>query len=627
MKKILLLSLLALTSIAVILFVVFREPHTPAGADIVPASSLLFVRAPDMARSRVALASSALGQLWREPEMQAFTAKPMNLLRESTGIGSGDDANEWALSWITKFLLDAQQGETFMAVTHVHFLPPQIGVVMGADVKRRRVMLAANLADLKGRIQSKYPSLTLTSKSFMGTSYDVWRIKPGTDVCQAFLGDMLVFTLGESTMRDTIARANDRPANGSPSLAESLSFQRVTDALPANHEFVAYLNFGPIRDILQPMLLMSGQGSQAIQKLSGLDAAGLCASITSNTVTDTLIVTHRDKSPTPSPSVSWRTRSLTTPQTMFYATFTSDWRQSYRDTKNSVAQSDNAKGVAAIAALEKNLATQNIDIENDLLAFLGPETGLTIDWTETSSQPDIALAIELRDAGNVRPRIATLLQHLRDQPSVTESNQVVIGESSTVNGADLVSIKLRDYPMMPTLAVTDNFLILASSDNHARSLIDRMRERPPTLSDNPDYIDAMNRLTNSGHAYLYFDLAQLTQRGHPLLQQTLRSMPPNEFIDATAFPSATTFARHLSPMVIGSHTATNGQTTTMISPMGSATILIGVIATAIVQAGNVIAEMGGTGITGSWPTPFSGKDVPPSPPARREAGSGNPSSR
>jgi hypothetical protein len=628
MKKIILLLSLSLLGIGVILFVTMRKPPTPAGADIVPASTLLFISAPDIARSRDALASSPIAHLWREPEMQAFTAEFMAMLHDSTGFDPNDGPVEKRLfSWIVNFLLDAQQGELFMAVTHVQFLPPQPGMVIGADVKRHRVVIAANLVDLKGRLKTAYPSLTVKSKTFMSTPYDVWGIKPGMDVCQTFLGDKLVFTLGEPTMRDTIARAKGKPSNQTPSLADSASFQRVKQALPSTRDLVAYLNIASIRGILQPALLLSAQGGQAIQKLSPLEAAGLCTTIGSNTIADVLVVTRQDNAPVATPTIAWRTRSLTTSQTMFYTTFNSEWRQSYRDAKNSVAQSGNAKAVTTIAAVEKELAANNTNVEDDLLAWLGPETGLVIDWASTSSTPQFALAIELRDAGKLRPQIASLTRILRSQISTTESNTISIGELATVNGCDLVPITLPHLPWNLTLAVSDEFLILASSDDHARSLIDRTREHKPTLTDNPDYIGAMSRLTNTGYAYLYLDMVQLMERAHPHLHQALQSAPRNEFIDPAKLPAATTFTRHLSPMVIGSHVSEHGQTMTMISPMGSATILIGAFATAIVHAGNLIADWSDSPVTGSWPNPFSNKDVPQPPPAHREAVSEAPTSR
>jgi hypothetical protein len=174
----------------------------------------------------------------------------------------------------------------------------------------------------------------------------------------------------------------------------------------------------------------------------------------------------------------------------------------------------------------------------------------------------------------------------------------------------------------PVLAVTDKFVILAMSADHARALIDRALDGQSTLAANPVYTQAMTRLGAGGHAYVYCDLPQLVERGHPLLQEALRALGPNEFIETDKLPSAAILARHLTPLGMVSVASGDHSTTTMISPMGGAAVIGAAVLGGGVYAVGRMGESVESAFTGAWPKPFSGKDVRPEPPARPEVESG-----
>jgi len=227
MKRVIavLVLLIAAVTAALIYFTLSRP--APRAASFLPESTLAFVDIPNFPKSRAEFSKTELYALWHEPEVQVFLEQPLAALRDaSANMGAPKDSDT-----LNSLLLNAVQGEVFLAVTHVSFIPvPPFfnpGVVLGVDLGKKRFEGVAGLYKLEDRLKHTYPNGNYESKEYLGVKYIVWETAPGLQVCHAFFNSLVVFTYGEDEMRDLIASWTGQVPRDFRRLADSAKFKNV----------------------------------------------------------------------------------------------------------------------------------------------------------------------------------------------------------------------------------------------------------------------------------------------------------------------------------------------------------------------------------------------------------------
>lgn len=616
------LVILVIALVAAVWFFSWRTGSTPRGAELIPASTILFIHCPDLSRSTRDFQNLKIARLIHEPETREFLRQPMDYLKEMTGLNSASVENEWWFPWVTRFLWDAQKGEIFFAVTSVNILTRQVGVVMGADMKRHRLEMASRLANLKNRIQESFPNARFESKKHRRIAYDVWSLPNRTVLCQTFLGDMLVFTLGENTMIQVIERHFGSDEAG-PSLASSESFRNNVSALPSYSELVAILNLQPIVSLLAPFALFSPDGAAALQQLSKLDSISFSTTFRDDAVWDVFKVAYRQPTTNESASLTGRTLALTTPDTVVYAATTTDWRAQYQQLRERIAATQKMEAIKTLAGIEDQLAKAGLNIQTGLMAHLGPETALIVNWPATEPVPAFAIATELKNAGAVDAAIPKVL-------SALTSN---VGGNVSIPGLTWSESRYRDHTffhftfdrtpdLKPVLVVGKRFAVVASSPEFATGLLDHVLDGKPNLETNPSFATRRQKLDQTARAIFYGDLPAMARRAYPLIEHSLKTPGLAPYINPSLLPKVDTLTTHLFPMTITTTSAPDGVTVSSISPMGTGMIIAGATIAGSVLAFNQFQELAGEQLKKLAPTPSSDKPVVPrmreSPPAASE---------
>ena len=613
MKRFLIVLILLLVVVATAVVWFLRSgKEAPKAADLLPDTTIVFFDISDFAKSRDAFRQTAAYALWQEPEMQAFLEKPIQSLR--TAVGREETAKQD--NFVRDLILHAMQGEAFLAVTHISIFPNfQPGLVIGVDVKRKKVETLAGLFKLESELKKSYPQGRFENKKYLGVSYSVWATRPTLEICQAFLNSMVVFTYGEDGMRDVIARFKHQTPEETVLLSASPAFQNVAQHVAPSREFLAYINVEQITNLVGPLLALSPQSAGMFQKMARIKATGNSVTFVDQGVQDVGYIAYMSTNPTPAGVTQRKTIALAATNTLLYAVGTSDVATSYEESMQSLVQSGNPSLASNALKFEKTLRTRNVRIREDVLARLGPEAALLANWRPGTRAPDVALITEITDEPNLRRALDATLDALKEIAVGPE--ELAPWETTTTGSRTLRTVRVGSGILAPTYTTTANFFILASNPDYARDLLAQVDDNQPTLATNADYQKALQRLPANGSSYTYCDLRALFEPLYGLIKSSLAQLGTNSVIEADKLPQLETFQRHLFPFVGATVSESQSETTTSFSPLGRPLVFVAGAAGGFWAAQSL-------GLTGGLPIPMpptksSSKLAPAAPPENQTA--------
>jgi hypothetical protein len=571
------------------------RPPAPSAAELLPGSTLLFVNIPDMDRARAGFANTPAGRLCQEPEIKALLELPRRALWEA--LGGKVDAPPDELP-----LLNAIHGEAFFALTRFALLPkPGVRFIVGVDLKDRLMETRAALSYHTLAMRRYNPASQVTNRRLHGVTYHVWTVSPKTRFCYAFLNTMLVATIDEDTLRETIAWFRHQQPQGATSLAASAAFRNTCRRLPQTADCTSFLNVEQITGLLGPLLMLQPQGLATLQKLGRIQGTALGSVCHSNQFVDTGLTTYSSAPPNQASPVTRTSLAFTSTNTMFYMVASVKWETGYQEALDAIASSGVEPLIRAATQFERSLRRQNIRPQQDFFPHLGPETALLAAWRAGTRFPDVALVTQLRDARHLNATMDALKEaftHTADRPVWETLDNLRILRI----GAGLVA---------PTYCVTNGFLIVASTPDYARELLNHTGN----LDANPDYQTTMRFLPGNAASYLYCDTRALVRPLHDVVRAGLGDSAIN-------FPSADCLVRHLTPYASATVLTPQVETTTTVSPLGKpVTLGVGV-------AGLVFAIQpylaGLPDLMPALPKMFSDRAVPVPPAENQKAPSQTP---
>lgn len=621
MKKLIaVLVLLTIVAAAGLVYFVLHKP-VPRAADLLPESTLAFVDIPDLSKSRTEFAKTEFYALWHEPEVQAFLAKPLAALRElSISVGAPKDADT-----IGGLAFDAMQGEAFLAITHVTLFPVfNPGLVAGVDVRTKRIEALAGLYQLEGQLKQAYPKGTYQDKEYLGVKYVLWETDPGYPVCHAFFNSLVVFTLGEDSMRDLIASWTGQVPRDFKRLANSDKFKNVEQHASANHEFLAYANVEEVLNLVGPLLAFAPQTAGVYQKLSRTQTAAYSVSFVDRGIEDVGFIGYSSSVPKPTPPTQRKTLALTAPDTLFYSVGSADLAATYEELMQSLAQSGSADLTLTVTQFQQALRTHGIRMGEDVLQKLGPEFAVVANWHPGTRSPGIAIVSEIREVEKLRPALDAAMEALRE--SFGGTNETLPWDITEGAGEKLRTIHIGPGLPAPSYALTDQFFILASNPDYARELLIQAKESKPTLATSALYQESVKRLPVNGSAYGYADLRGLFTSLYGLMKSVLPKTDGNQFVDVSKLPQAETIAKHLFPLVSATVNEPQQTTSTSFSPLGKSLAVVAGVGGAIWVVNTFGPQLQQSAIS-AWPKKSSSRAVPSGPGESQTAGSQTPATR
>lgn len=629
------LAILVVLLVAVVggtlLFLLFRK-RAPRAADLLPQDTWLFVQVPDFPKAREGFALTPAAEIWNRTETQTFVQEPLRRLQEAMGQDTtkkfGRDIN---------LVLSAIRGEAFLALTHVRPIPPwQAGLVFGADVKARQLEAKLALANLERSIRANHPTVQFETKQHLGVKYSVYHPPLLPPVCYGFLNSLFVCTLNEDTMCDVIGRSSARSATRTPTLASNPSFQAFAAQLPADRDLLVFANLEPIQSLAAPLLALSASRAGPLQAMRGIQATGLSLTFSKESIHEVRLTSYQPGTHTPAAATTRRTLSLTSTDTLLHAVHNWNIATAYDQLVQWLPLAGRPELDLILGELDRQFRQHSVRFRQDVLEQLGPETSLMGRWREGARLPEIALAIEVRDAPTLRRGLSEALQAL------TFGGQQTFWDENRHLGHTLHSLSLKGVPLQPTYVVTDNFFILALSPEYARDLITQLVEGRNTLAASPTYQKCMSLMPQTISSYTYCDLATVYPRLHAAIhKETARiidSLAGNQAIPGDTdwwttvlvplrqFPPPEIITPHLSPFISVTVDEPQYCRTESHSPIG-APISVGALTAGLLIAPRLLGLLPERTVTPTAPRTSSSTAVPLPPDESQTATSQTPVTR
>ncbi|MEI6082877.1 MAG: hypothetical protein WCS70_01100 [Verrucomicrobiota bacterium] len=598
MKKVLLIFIALTLIVAAAILIFNRGGRSPAGAELLPESTLLFVDAPDFQAAREQLRGTPLAALWAEPEVQAFLQKPL------AAVQGGLKKERWEEA------LALPQGEVFVAITRFAATPKtEVGGAVGIDCKLHKVQAFAYLKVYEHQLAKYNPAATLEKKNYLSIDYTVVHASPAAQFCYGFLGTLLVGTTDEEQMRDMITRFTRNALPEAVSLAGSMRFQNAIQRLPKNSAGHAFINMEQLFSQYGMLLLMAAQGSPMLESLGNIQATTVAVNFDGAGLTDSSIITY-SKDHQPDPPIQQSTLAVAPGDSALYAVQSTDLAGGFTKLMEALARSGNPTALKIGGDLDKYLSDAGVRLSDDFLTHLGPEVAYIGNWRSGARSPDFALVAEVKDPIT---KFDTIVETIKKTVERTDD--------ITHAGETLHVIRTGSSYAAPTYVLTEKYFVLALTPDYAKEIITQIKSGTTSLADSAEFKSVAQRVPTGGSSFTYCDLRKVMGGLYTLAHATATNT--DSFIAWNKLPQPETIMRHLGPYVSTTVEGAKASTTTTYSPIGKPLTYIVALAGGIGAAQPLLAQIPWASIPG-LPTASSSTGAPPPPPDNQKATSQTP---
>lgn len=515
MKKIF-VTLLAILVLFAAYAVWFLQEKGPVdAAELLPAETVAMASIPDLPRTASRWPKTTLAKIGAEPEMKAFLERPFQYLTKDRG---GNEAA--GILWKLK------PGRIFTAVVSVN--ENDAAMLVGFQFwggKSGHDMAVARLREELSRggaaaevARENYHGVEIASSSHEGhTLYN------------ASQGQWGLLSNNLPALKDAIDRAAGRTKEGS--LAQNPRYKEVLEKLLNDADLFFFCQPQSALEIL--LEVGSSLGAQPIpqqvEQFRKVEAIGATTLLDDTNLRDRIFVLRRN--PPDIGSLKHDAIKLTSPETIAYFDFASDFRQI-----------STAASTAITAGLVNAPSLRNSRLPQLLPEAFGPDCAISVSWAPQHMRPTGLVAIQIRD-----------------QAKADESVREVLSLCPEASISELEGIRYISFPSLqsafanPSLALVDGFMILGvNSEELSRAM--QSFKSGETLEKSPSFAAALSSYRAANEVFGYVDSKRLFERSYPLLRQVIifgaALMPgANDIIDGSKLPETETIAKHLQPIV------------------------------------------------------------------------------
>jgi hypothetical protein len=486
-------------------------------AELVPAETVAFASIPDLPRTASRWPKTTLAKIGAEPEVQAFLERPLQYLTRDHG---GNEAA--GILWKLK------PGRIFGAVVSVTSNDATIlvgfqfwGGKSGHDVAVAR--LREELS--KGGVPAELVHETYNGVDIVSSRHGAHTLYNASEGQWGFLSNNL------GAIKDALDRASGRKKEGN--LAASAAYKEVLEKLLKDADLLFFCQpQGALESLLKVGSSIGAKPiPQQVEQLKKVEAVGATTMLDGANLRDRIFVLRRN--PPDIGTLSHYGIKLTSPETIAYFDFASDFRQISTAASNAIN-----------AGFPNAQAIRNSRLPSLVPEAFGPDCAVSISWTPEQMTPAGLIALQTKDQAKAEEAVQEALS-LLPEASITESE-----------GVRYINFPSLQSPFAnPTLALIDGFLLLGVSSEELSQAMQSVKSGQ-TLEKVPAFAAAATSYRTANEVFGYIDSRTLVESSYPKLRQIVifgaAIMPGvSDIIDGSKLPETDTIARHLQPIVYG----------------------------------------------------------------------------
>lgn len=527
MRKFQLLILAAAVAAGIIWWGFYRTHHTSSlgVASLLPKETLALVHLPDFNQSRDEWHRTDLYQLWKEPAVQDFLAKPRSNVPE-----------QGRISQIVDEISTLQMKDAFFAVVSIQSSAWEWdgGFRCAGDTEKASKLVEEwRTRILGGAPDVKHETINYQGRQIHNDSAGIIQI------WTAWAGPWFFFANDLENLKALLDRADGRVNDAQTALSSDETFLAASKHMPASY---AALVFGRVAQLVQE--LASSEESEASDKLSmvrQIRSFGAAMAFDGGRMRDTVFVGMPKAAELG--NLTRATLPIASKDTFFYAAGLLDLRKEIE----SGLQTSTVGWLSSLQSIMASLSSNGITLDEWKSAF-GSEVGLIGSWSANSQWPSLVAAMPVRDSEKANKIVTTITASNSDDVRWTHREKDGAHYYSSGAGLTLFSFS-------PTIGLSDRMLVLGPESGSVEAAIKHGAAGSSELAATRNFQNAERTVPTAQQAFAYLDPALVYARFdaslRPLLAMGAAFLPAlSDTIDVSKLPPADIVARHLGPTVM-----------------------------------------------------------------------------
>jgi hypothetical protein len=568
MKKLaVLIVLAALIGGAIFWFSRSTASVTSNPQELAPAGSILYVELTDIPGSRMRWQETALAKIAAEPEVQAFFAKPLS-------------ENGGALQGFRDFisLLDALDPKSvFLALASLDENKPVF--VSGFSSPKSKEEIEAALADSRKRVLEKYPAGKADLTHHEGVSIETF-VADDFSIAVAHHAGWYLVASNVDLVKGMIDRADKRRTDN---LLSTPEIKDVVKKAPGTRETLLIVLPRPLVAKLKPALSVSGQaGGVDWKEIEAIEAVAAWTTFDGANLREGIYTKTPGRKP--AEPLKQTALSMTTPQTLLY---TSNLLSLPDELELPAAEMDTTGVLTFLRQFAARLESRGIGVDR-LLAALGNEAGVALDWPAGAFYPVLTVRFDVKDREPVNQFCQVLAS---GELSGVPLNSRKAGDADLY---ELPGIGKPGFQLVPALSLTSDALYLGSDASKVNAIV--TNQMKDNLSGSETFKKAEGLTIEPNRGFAYIDFKGLFERvyglGRTFLIMGAGFMPGTDSMDLTKLPTTEAISKHLGPIVYSQKADEEGVLMESVGPITTHQLIIGI------AGGSVAAALKKQGLLG-----------------------------
>lgn len=562
MRKFQLLILASAVAAGAIWWGFYRTNHTSSlgVASLLPKETLALVHVPDFNRSRGEWHRTDLYQLWKEPAVQDFLAKPRSKVPTEGRIGHTVDE-----------ISTLEMKDAFFAVISIEASAWKWGGgfrCTGDTGKAAKVVDDWKANAVTHDAEVKRETIEYQGRTIQTESSGIWKLST------VWAGQWFFFANDTENLKALLDRADGRVKDTHATLSADEAFLAASKHMPASYAALAYSRV----DQLIEKLLPAGDKSETPDQLAMLrQVRTFCAATAfdGGRMRDTVFVGMPKIA-----EIANLTRAslpIANKDTFLYAATVLDLRK-------EMEPGWQTPGFGWLSGLQKftsALSANGITAEEWKAAF-SSEIGIVGTWGTSSQWPSLVAAMSVRDSTKATRIVTTITNANTDDVRWTHREKEGVHYYSSGSGLQLFSFS-------PTIGLSDRMLVVGADNGSVEAAMKRSATGASELAASRNFQNAERAVPTAQQAFVYVDPALVYARFdttlRPLLAMGAAFLPAvADTVDVGKMPPADVITKHLSPIVMSQSYRGDGYLAESIGSVPFYQTVIGAVTTGTAAA-------------------------------------------
>jgi hypothetical protein len=565
MRKLQLLILAAAVAAGVIWWGFYRTNHTSSlgVASLLPKETLALVHVPDFNRSREEWHRTDLYQLWKEPAVQDFLAKPRSKVPTEGHVGR-----------TVEEISTLEMKDIFFAVTSIEssawkwnggFRCP------GDTEKAAKIVDNWKTNGVQRDAEVKRESIVYQGHTIQIESSGIWTVST------VWAGQWFFFANDIENLKALVDHVEGRVKEANATLATDPVFLSASKHMPASY---AALAFARVDQLIEKLMPAGDKSEASPDQLALLRQVGtFCAASTfeGGRMRDTVFVGMPKIAELG--SLTRASLPIANKDTFLYATTVLDLRKEME----SGWQTPGLGWLSSLQKFTKSLSANGISAEEWKAAF-GAELGIVGTWGTNSQWPSLVAAMAVKDSAKANQIVTTITNTNTNTDDVHWTHREKEGVHYYSSGSGL-----QLFSFSPTIGLSDRMLVVGADSGSVEAAMKLSTTGASELAASRNFQNAERSVPTAQQAFVYVDPALIYSRFdttlRPLLAMGAAFLPAvSDTVDLGKLPPADVIGKHLSPMVMSQSYRGDGYVAESVGSVPFYQTIIGTVTTGLAAA-------------------------------------------